>query len=176
MKRSVLIVLALMLTASMAFAQNGSVMVFSDEGASDCNFVDAGGIVQVYVFHMYAPGVIASEWMLDVTQVGWTHLGDINDFTLTLGTSVAGIAFSYEQCLVGNFRLQTVNFIGTAAETCSLIGIVAHPDNATVRSVNCAQGDMIIPGGQGRVNPDGTCSCAVPVQETTWGTIKALYN
>jgi hypothetical protein len=26
------------------------------------------------------------------------------------------------------------------------------------------------------VNPDVTCMCSVPVNETTWGGIKALYQ
>ena len=176
MKRSVLIVLALMLTASMAFAQNGSIAPFSDANASDCNFADVGGLNQVYIWHLNTPGATASEWMLDVTQVGWTHLGDLKDFELVIGTSITGASVSYEACLVGSFQLMTVNFFGSAADPCGLIGIVPAPSKAGVRSVDCNETSVFIPGGQGRINPDGSCTCAVPVEETTWGTIKALYN
>jgi hypothetical protein len=57
-----------------------------------------------------------------------------------------------------------------------LIGIVPAPNKPGVRAVDCAENSVIITGGQARVNPDGTCQCAVPVNETTWGNIKALYN
>ena len=31
-------------------------------------------------------------------------------------------------------------------------------------------------GGGGRINSDQTCDCNVPVEDTTWGGIKALYK
>jgi hypothetical protein len=176
MKRSVLVVLALMLTASVAFAQNGSIAVFSDAGASDCNFADAGSLVQVYIWHVNTPGATASEWLLDVSQVGWTHLGDTADFNLVIGVSITGASLSYEACLSGSFKLMTVNFFGSVADPCALIGIVAAPNKPGVRAVDCAENSVIITGGQGRVNPDGTCQCTTPVEETTWGSIKAQYN
>ena len=174
MKRSVLIVLALMLTASMAFAQNGSIMAFSDPGASSCNFTDGGSLVQVYVFHMYSPGATASEWMIETP--GWTHLGDQADFDLVIGTSISGVSLAYEACLVGNFKLMTINFFGSAAPVCALVSIVAAPSKAGVRAVDCAENSVLIPGGQGRVNPDGTCQCSTPVGTSTWGAIKAQYE
>ena len=177
MKRTLLIGICVVFCASMAFAQNGSIAVFSDVGGSDCNFADDGGLVQVYVWHIYSPGAIASEWMLDVTEVGWSHLGDLKVLEfLYIGTSVLGVSVAYGSCLTDNFLLMTVNFFGTSADPCGLIGIVAAPTKAGVRSVDCAENPLFIPGGQGRVNPDGTCTCAVPVEETTWGNIKALYN
>ena len=176
MKRTALIGVCIVLCATVAFAQNGSIAPFSDVGGSDCNFVDGGSLVQVHIFHVNSPGATASEWMLDVTQVGWTHLGDTKDFELVIGTSISGAAVSYGACMPGTFKLMTVNFFGSAADACALIGIVAAPGKAGVRAVDCAENAMLIPGGEGRVNNDGTCSCSVPVEDTTWGALKALYN
>jgi hypothetical protein len=177
MKRSVLIVLALMLVASMAFAQNGSIMVFSDIGASDCNWSDAAPALQpVYIFHMYSPGATGSEWMLTAPAT-WSHLGDQPDFALVIGSSVAGASVSYETCLAGNFKLMTVNFFGSGLEgACTLFSIGAAPGKTGVQVIDCADGRGFPPGGAGIVNSDGTCDCSVPVNETTWGGIKALYN
>jgi len=174
MKRSVLIVLALMLFASMAFAQNGSIMVFSDLGASDCNFtVGPSGFAPLYIFHMYTAGATASEWKLNL-PADWSHLGDIGDFFLTLGLSVAGTSISYETCLSGNFKLMTVNALGAPAPdgtpACTLITI------SEIQVIDCDDGRVFPTGGSGIVNSDGTCDCNVPVQETTWGGIKALYQ
>ena len=171
MKRSVLIVLAIMLFASTAFAQ-GSIMVFSDPGATSCNFTYApSGFAPVYVFHMYTPGSTASEWRL-VLPAGFTHLGDISNFALTIGASVNGTSVSYGACLQGNFMLMTVNALGapTGTPACTLISIV------DVQSIGCASDRYFPPGGAGVVNTDGSCDCDVPVDETTWGGIKALYQ
>ena len=176
MKRTLLIGVCIVFCASMAFVQNGSIAVFSDLGGSDCNFVDAGSLVQVQIFHVSTPGATASEWMLDVTQVNWSHLGDTADFALVIGKSTTGASISYEACLVGNVKLMIVNFFGSNAAPCGLIGIVAAPGKAGVRSVDCDENSLLITGGEGRVNSDGTCTCAVPVNETTWGSIKSLYN
>jgi hypothetical protein len=179
MKRTLLIGVCMVFCASLAFAQNGSIMVFSD-GAdplvdpADCNFADVGGLVQVHIWHMYSPGTTASEWMLETP--GYSHLGDQPEFQLVIGTSISGVSLSYEACYADNFKLMTVNFFGNAAPSCSLVRIVAAPGKAGVRSVDCAENSVLIAGGEGRVNPDGTCTCAVPVEETTWGNIKALYN
>jgi hypothetical protein len=35
---------------------------------------------------------------------------------------------------------------------------------------------MIGTGGQLIVNPAPGCQCSVPVEETTWGQVKALYQ
>ena len=174
MKRTLLIGVCMVFCASMAFAQNGSIAVFSDLGGSDCNFADVGSLVQVYVFHANSPGTTASEWMIETP--GWTHLGDQADFTLVIGKSITGVSVAYEACFVGTFKVMTINFFGSAAPACALVSIVAAPGKAGVRSVDCAENSVLIAGGQGRVNPDGTCQCAVPVKESTWSSIKSLYN
>jgi len=165
-----------MLFASMAFAQNGSIMVFSDLGASNCNFtVGPSGFAPAYIFHMYSPspGAISSEFRLDV-PADWTHLGDLADFFLTLGLSVEGTSISYEGCLQGNFKLMTVNLLGAPAPdgtpACTQLSIV------DVQVIDCDENRAFPPGGAAIVNSDGSCDCDVPVSETTWGGIKALYQ
>jgi hypothetical protein len=175
MKRSVLIVLALMLVASLANAE--SIMVFSDVGASDCNWTDAAPALQaVYIFHMYSAGATVSQWKLNAPAT-WSHLGEVADFPLVIGTSVVDCSVSYGSCMQGNFKLMTVNFFGSGLEgACTLFGIGPAPDKAGVQVIDCADGRTFPPGGSGIVNSDGTCDCNVPVQETTWGGIKALYQ
>ncbi len=176
MKRILLIGMCLVFCASMAFAQ-GSIMVFSDVGASTCTFVDTGGLVQVHIFHMFSPGAKASEWMLDIGGQPWTLLGFVSDFGLIIGDPLSGAAFSYEGCLQGNINLGVANFFGSSAPLCTYIGIVAAPGKGGVRTVDCQDFASFIPGGQGIVNPDGSsCDCTTPVEDRTWGGIKALYE
>jgi hypothetical protein len=159
MKRVIILAAVLSCCAGSASAGNGAIAISSDVGATDCGFVDMGGLVQVYVWHVYAPGATASEWMLDVTSAGWTHLGDLKDFELVIGTSVTGVSISYEVCLQGTFKLMTVNFFGSNAATCTQIGVVAAPGKAGVRAVDCAENSVFVPGGVGSVNPDFSCAC-----------------
>ena len=176
MKRSVLIVLALMLVASMANAE--SIMVFSDAAGSDCNWADAAPALQpVYIFHMYSVvGATVSQWKLNAPAT-WSHLGDNSPFALVIGTSIEDCSISYGACMTGNFLLMTVNFFGSGLEApCTVFGIGAAPGKAGVQIIDCADGRTFPPGGSGIVNPTVDCDCDVPVEDTTWGGIKALYN
>lgn len=110
MKRSLLIAFFIISLAGMAFAQGGVIFITSDATGWDYYWVDTGGVIQVYVWHAFTAGVTASEWMLDVTNTDWTHLGDIKDFNLVIGTSVTGVSIAYELCLADQFKLMTINF------------------------------------------------------------------
>ena len=177
MKRIIVIALCGITCAGMAFAQAESINVFSDLGATDCFFTDTGGLVQVYVFHMNSPATTASEWM--IYTPGWTYLGEQADFELVIGNSISGVAISYGDCLNGNFKLMTINFFGSNANNCLLLGIVPSPTKAGVRTVDCSSNSFFISGGWGRINADATCQdCNPPdpVEQSTWGQIKSLYN
>jgi len=181
MKRAMIIACCLVFGASMAFAQAGSIGIFSDAGATSCNFVDTGGLVQVYISHVNTTGATASQFKLDAPAT-WTHLGDTWNFAVIIGTSIAGVSIGYENCLVGPIALGVVNFFGGAVAPCTMMSIVADPSvtSGLIEAVDCAPppgpNKMFPTGGAGRINSDQTCNCNVPVQDTTWGGIKALYE
>ncbi len=179
MKRSLLIAFCLVLGASMVFAQAGSVGVFADPGATNCNMVDAGGLVQVYISHVNTTGATASQFML-VPGPGWTHLGDTWNFTTIIGVSIAGVSVAYGGCFSGAIALGVVNFFGSVAPTCTLISIVPDPSapSGEIEGVDCEEpaNKMFPTGGSATVNSDGSCDCSIPVQDTTWGGVKALYR
>lgn len=175
MKRVVAFALCAFACAGGALGSPDYIGIFSDASASSYNFVDEGSLVTVYVWHLYSQGTTASEWMLDVSQTGWTHLGDTPDFFLVIGTSVDGVSVAYELCLYGDFKLMTVNFLGSSAPACTYIGIVAAPGRQGVQAIDCSEGRVFPRGGQGIVNSDGICDLP-PVEGTTWSRIKALYR
>lgn len=177
MKRSVLIAFMLVLSASMVFAQAGSIGVFADAGATNCNFADAGGLVQVNIVHVNSPGATASQFKL-ATPAGWVHLGDTWNFATVIGSSIAGVSVAYGTCLASPVALGAVNFFGASVTACTLFGIVADPSalSGEIEAVDCASFKVFPTGGSGIVNPDVDCNCTTPVQETTWGGVKALYN
>ena len=126
MTRALLISFFLIKLAGASYGQWGLIDPTSDANGCDSYFVDSGGMIQVYVWHAFTQRTLASQWMLDVANTGWIQLGNDNNFTLVLGTSVTGVSIAYELCLTGIFRLMTVSFSSNAlASTCTYIRIVA---------------------------------------------------
>ena len=182
MTRLVLIAVCATCVAGAALAQApGSIGVFSvfpvDGG---CNIVDDGGFIQVEVLHVHHDGATAAQFKLDVDNTGWTHLGDMFNFATVIGSSITGTSVAYGACLTIPVHLVTVSFAGTSVPPCTYISIVPDPTAPTgkIEAVDCGWPDWqkIFPtGGEAIVNSTPQCNCSVPVEDTTWGGVKALY-
>ena len=185
MKRSLLISFCVVFCSSIALAQPnlGSIDVFSDPGYADCNFIDAGGPITAYVLVTHSvDGTTGATWMMDIPSA-WIFLGQTSPFVNIFGDALNGITIGYAQCLTGNFLILTVSFIGDGlSPTCSHISIVPNPATSSglIEIVDCQLPfplkhvfDQL---GQGIVNGNGSCNCNVPIQQTTWGQIKSLYQ
>jgi hypothetical protein len=201
MKKVLLLALGIVFSASLAFGQAGYIGLFSDALHTSCNMTitDLGGTKRIYVFHMMAAGTTAC--MFGIQSTGFTGdpdtecemVGITNYFTLVIGdpffeapydTDNAGVAFSYGSCVTtGAIQLSRITFscIGEVVPPpCSKFEAVAAPDapSGTIEVVDCADGKLVGNGSLMYVNPDGTCICGevVPVQDSSWGKIKSLYN
>jgi hypothetical protein len=183
MKRLLLLTVVVLSVSSMAFAQVGMINVYADAGQASCNFVDLGALVQVFLFHE-GGGATAAQFLLEV-PAAWMHLGDTWNTATSIGTSISGVSLGYGACLGGvtPFNLGSVNFFGSAAAACERVSIVPDPASLTlmVELVDCVLPKpnkfTFAEGGSGTINSDGSCQCnIIPVRETTWGGIKALYN
>jgi hypothetical protein len=182
MKRSIIIAFCLVLCASTSFAQLGSIDVFSNPGYSDCNFIDVGGLITVYVLVTHSiEGTTAAQWRMELPSA-WIMLGQTSPFQTVIGDALTGVSIAYGQCLTGYFLILTVNFFGNnGSPPCSYISIVPDPSapSGNIEIVDCQSPPVkqeFSRLGQGLVNRDGTCNCTIPVQETTWGQVKALYQ
>jgi hypothetical protein len=191
MKRILLLTVAVLCLAGLAFAQFsdvGSIDIFSDGAFTSCNITDApAALVPVYIVHTHAnEGAAASQWKLDMGNVVMTFVGSFSPYPTVIGAPLAGVSVAYGSCVSDPDNLiMTVNFFGTGTSpTCALMSIVPDPValSGMVEIVDCTpepNGPFKVTlekGGQARVNPDLTCDCTVPVRETTWGGIKALYG
>jgi hypothetical protein len=176
MKRSVLIALVVVFSASMAFAQAGSIGIYADNTASSCDIV-AAGFAQIHSFHMNAPGATGSQWKLD-HPVAWTHFGDIWEFPTIIGNSSAGVSIGYGACLASPIYLGVSNYGASGDPACTFISVIPDPTSLSgqIEGVDCAANKTFPTGGAAYVNGDGSCPCNVPVEETTWGGVKALYQ
>jgi hypothetical protein len=159
MKRCVLLACCIALSASSVSAGIGAFCVYTDEAGTNCNFVDNGGLVQVYIIHQYADGVSASQFKLDVSATGWTHLGDSWNVPVVIGTSMEGVSVPYGACRVSPFVVGVVSFLGASAPANTGIGIVADPAVGEILAVDCDGYTRVGAGGSGWVNSSNACVC-----------------
>jgi hypothetical protein len=186
MRRTLLLTAALMLVAGFAFAQAGSIALYSDTvGVGSCDIDDSSPAFQtIYVMHENCPGTTASRFKIDQIDGGTlVYVTEATTMPLKIGNAQDGVALSYGTCLTSPLLILTVyyNGAGTSA-VCSRLKVVADPvaDPPVVQSANCQDPPQILEGigGEAIINADGvTCNyCDPPVQPTSWGRIKALYR
>ena len=182
MKKAALLTIAMLCVASLAFAQGGSIGIFGDIGGTDCNVYDlAPGLLSVYVVHVNTAGATASQFAAPTPacMAGATYLSDSSPFAVVIGSSQTGVAIGYGGCFASPIHLLTIQYFGSGLTSpCCYFEVVADPLIASgqIEVVDCAENLIFATGGVGIVNPDGTCLCDVPTQDTTWGKVKTLFS
>ena len=182
MKKIVLVSIALLALTS-AFAQAEVILVWADAGFTTCNYDNPVALATVYVTHENVVGTTASQYSLTENSGTLTWIADVNQFTLSLGTSQTGYAVSYGGCLSGPIHVQNVLY-SVAGTPAPCTGITVEPDpnalTGEIEGVDCGTPRVkTFPNASFMsFNTDGSCVCGeiVPVEETSWGKLKALYE
>ena len=186
MKKSLLLALIVLCSASLAFAQlPGAVGLFADNAGVSCNLTDTPGIAYVYVIHQWTDGATASEFKVNVpTCMAW--LADNSPFALKSGNFKDGTSIPYQSCLTHPIYLGSMLF-STAGicPPCTYMTVIENPNSlpapaaGEVYVVDCnttSPGLMKGTGGELIINPIQGCECDVPAEDTTWGQVKALFE
>jgi len=184
MKKILVVVFAVvvMLGAAQVNAQVPHVAVFFSNGSNAANcpaeppgtVLDSISVVAVN-FDMWMNGI---EYQISYPpQMLW--LGDfIGDGNLKIGSSPTGIGITFPIPLnaFGPAVVQTANFFWMC-DSCDLpnqnqpVVVGPYPSSGVVRAVRWP--DLVVVEGVGLTS---LICPTVPVQEKTWGGIKALYN
>jgi len=190
MKKALLLTIAILCVASLAFAQAGagSVGVFADPAGTVCNLYDsAPGLFLAYVVHVYAPGATASQFRV-TSNNAMTYLSEaVTAPYIKIGTCAGpsgfGCAIAYGGCYPSPIMILTLQYFASGiSPQCSYFkvepDISVTPPKADVLATDCASPPnlLIATGGTAYINPNATCECDVPVEETSWGQIKSLYK
>ena len=179
----VLLMAGLMASAPTARAQNdGAILLFSDPDYTSCSVIDvADQEYTVYIVHVDDSGVIASQFRVR-NEAGLTYVREQILWTV-LGNTQSGMTVLYDnECVSGEILVGTVGYAGTGtSSSCSYLSIAPFGFGVNeVEATTCEpEPEKIIPfPGRLFVNPDPSCPCelVVPVEETSWGRIKALYE
>ena len=153
------------------------------------------GLKNVYIRLTFNSGATAARFRVEPGPgVTMTYASESSPYT-SVGYALAGISICFGSCLTGEPLIATVTFMAYGTDTpCSEIRIVPHPDAQTVEVEKC-NGSTVAAYAQGlgidpppgaipcycpttRLFP-GTplpFGCTVPVEDTTWGRVKALYR
>ena len=178
MKTLLSLAFVLMLGATAGSAQwNGSIGIIADTGSwSPCLSANPGQLY-VYFFHFNAIGATASQWAAPPPACfTGVHLSDAPVFAVNLGNTETGITIGYMTCKTGSFHVMTAVYQLTSVGTCCHWSVVADPNlpSGKIEIPDCDFNLTYGTAGQGIFGTNPTC-CWDPVEDTTWGGVKALY-
>ncbi|MFH1754816.1 MAG: hypothetical protein ABIA59_03855 [Candidatus Latescibacterota bacterium] len=186
MKKALLLAICLLTIASMAFAQAGSIGVYADPMATVCNLTDtAPGLKLVYVVHVASPGATAAQFSIDEVHA-MTYLAEaVTAPYIKIGTCAGpagfGCAIAYGMCKASPNMIITLQYFASGLTApCGYFRVVEDfsAGKTDVLTTDCASPPnlLIATGGMAFINNNGSCPCDVPVEETSWGQIKSLYQ
>jgi len=167
-----------------AVARGDTIGVYSDNMGTSCNIIDnTTGMLSIYVVHISTEGATASEFSAPKPDcmVGATYLSDTVAF-FEVGNTQTGTSIPYGTCRMGPTHAVTMIFFahGTS-EPCCLYPVLPDPHPSVGGEVlveDCNGNTVAAVGLVATVNGNATCPCGypVPVEETTWGQLKAMFS
>lgn len=173
-------VLAVALAAGVAFAQQGSIGIFADNLGLNCNLPDPGpALTQYHIVHVYTTGSTACQFSAPKPACFTaTYLSDTNPFPVTIGNSQTGASCGYGACKVGTISIMSINYF-TNGQTppCCYYPVLPDPYAVplAILTADCNNQLRTATGGRGIIKSGSACHCGTPVEESTWGQVKALY-
>ncbi len=186
MKRLVLISVVLLFAGSVAFAQGGALGIYSDQVGSSC-YLSGQLFVPVtyWVVHQLTPGATAVAFSAPqpACMMGAIFLGDIMMQPVQIGNSQIGVAVGYAGCFTSPITVLGIQYLPVAPiPPCCPYPVLPDPmaPSGTIEVTDCGFNLITgVPGGTSMVegNPnDCICDGVIGVEESTWGSIKALYR
>lgn len=197
MTRTLLVVLVLVLTFGVVSSEAGRIELAGDTEGLTCNIVDiaAGGVkVHIFLYDVVSVGAIQFAAPVPTCWEGATWVGDVSNY-LNIGESQdhlgGGLSVAFGECLDGPIYVGYMAFIvqGKGEKCCELPIVKAQNDGYPQIDgpiiVVCPDDPndienyrVVAVTASAVINSDGACGCSpvVPVNETTWGRLKALYN
>jgi len=168
------------LCASPLAAQGGRISLYGDPAGSDCGvYPNVDELVDVYVFHVNTLGATGSQFSApNPTCAQWTYFQDYPVFDITLGNSQSGVAIAYGTCRTGTFLLMRILYYahGQSDPCCYYPALPDPREPGDILATDCQFEVHPMSGSSVVINPNVTCDCTVPVEDTSWGRIKSLYR
>jgi len=162
----------------------------------DCVRIDTPGQTTIYVLHSITGGATGCRFRIQAGPgMTMTYVSETHDFPMTIGDTQTGMTVCYNTCLPGPlYRMAAITYMAYGTSACAELRIVPHPGSESVEERDCnfqTNGGVLVQNLKVATNPDClTCppvfsypgpgipfDCSpLPVEESTWGRIKALYR
>lgn len=155
--------------------------IYADQYGSSCNLGGGAGLRFAYVIHV-TEGATAIEFMAPkpACWTGATWLRDEPWFVpdWCCDDSQTGEMIAYGACKAGTFPILTIVYsVQEPSAPCCPYPVLPYPGDPGLQVADCDYNFAPAAAMMGMVNGNATCPCGypVPVEETTWGSVKALY-
>lgn len=173
----------LLFVAGSAGAQYpGGLGMYGDPAGTDCNLYDISPqVVQYHVVHHSTPGARASRFRAPIPTCmpGAFLVGETTMWPIKIGLVQDGTLVGYGGCVSSPIHVMTISIFGQGlSSACCQYPILPDPTGVTgeIEVEGCDGVWRGTWGAAGYVNPTPACYCNVPIEETTWGSIKTLYT
>lgn len=189
MKRLTLTALILIALSTGALAHIGSIGLYTDTAANDCDmtftpYLPTEIIVMYYRSDAGPDGITAAEFRVDAPAALMVISGfePSPDVSLTLGTIDAGIATSFVGCtgtgvdytLIGTISVLPLSPAPVQLKVLASGAIASPPYEPRVSMCDDPARTIVGVLGGWFTGPDGTCS--VGTESKSWGAIKEMYK
>lgn len=189
MKRLAMVALILIALTTGAFAHQGSIGLYVDTAANDCDVTFAPYLstnITVMYFRSDAgpDGITAAEFRVDAPAglIVISSFAPSPEVSVTLGTIDAGIATSFTGCtgtgvdytLIGTMSVLPMVATPMQLKVLASGGITAPPYEPRVSMCDDPARTIVGVLGGWFTSPDGTCN--VGTESKSWGAIKEMYK
>ena len=174
MKRMLLLLVSLLLISSVAMADH--IGIYSDASGQYCNLGNIAGqfSTNATVIHKFAVGAVGSRFKIQFPA--GTAFFQFNTPYVVVGVVPTDLSLGYGQCRSGCIVLG--NLIAIYGP--GLLQVQAADLQVSILYADCSFVEKPATGGTASVNGFASCEgsdgCTVPVEQSTWGSVKSLYR
>ena len=187
MKRILLLTVAMLACASLAFAQGGTIGVFADNAGTNCSLTATAFSTAAFIVHFNSTvkGVQfkAPEPMC---FTGWTLLSaGVNSSAVPVGDFRNGLAMGFANCQASPLLCVSLTYYdiagggqgGGSATACCEWPVLASAESGLIEIVDCSDALVYGTGQSGIFASSDLCPCGIsPTENSTWGKVKSLYS
>jgi len=189
MRGMILLGVILVLAGSLATpvrGQAGEIILFADSLYTRCWYTEQRyEWLTLYVVHQGTPGATGCRFMLQTPPHScWSYWGESSAYTV-VGDTRTGVTVNYGACLAANVLVMKVYYYVQlcCSGWCSEVQVVPDPaaPSGVFEVYDCNGNTLVGESWALTVNPRSGlcypwCSIAIPVEASTWGRVKALYE
>jgi hypothetical protein len=175
MRKELVLIMLILVSPCLILAQ-GAIGIHADPEGMTCNIDDSQpGLITIYVVHkpLFSNGAMGISFSAPIPPCAvLDYVGEEHVFPLTTGDSQNGITVFYgSQCLWGStlVLIITLQGYGQTPECC----FFPIPNVSVVKCNGETESGLGM--DHHTINGNASCDCAIPIEQTTWGKIKALY-